>query len=106
MPQPPDSRSENALILALVLAGAALLVALLLVMVGAFREGGSRQLVWYGVGLVVLSGVVDVLIFRRVRKLRRERRPEWMETQAWHQGMVEQVKKGKRPDGGTDTDKR
>lgn len=96
MPQRPDSRPENALILALVLSGGALLVALVLVLVGAFREGGSRNLVWYGVGLIVLSAVADVLIFSRIRKLRRERRPEWLETQAWHQEMVDQVQKGQQ----------
>lgn len=101
MPQRPDSRPENALMLALVLVGGALLVALILLMVGVFREGGSKQLVWYGVALVAAAGVAAYLILRRVRQLRRQRRPEWLETQSWHQGMVEQAQKGQPPGRGS-----
>ena len=93
MPQRPDARPENALMLALVLVGGALLVALILVMVGVFREGGSKELVWYGVGLVAAAGLAAYLILRRVRQLRRQRRPDWLETQSWHHGMAEQVRK-------------
>jgi len=90
MPQRPDSRPDNALMPALVLVGGALLVALILVIFGVFREGGSKEPVWYGVVLAAY------LMLRRVRQLRRQRRPEWLETQSWHQGMAEQVRKQKQ----------
>lgn len=96
MPQRPAWRPENMLVLALVVFGGALLGALLLVLPEALRDepAGTRSMAWYAVAVLAAGGVAGALLLAYGRKLRRQQRPDWLETQAWHQGMVDQVQKG------------
>ena len=101
MPKRPESHPENTLTLALVLVGAAVLAAVVLIVLSVAREEPSGDLIRYGIGLVVVAAVAAGLILVRARRIRRRERPEWLETQAWHQGQQEQIQKG-RPDQGPD----
>ena len=101
MPKRSESHPENTLTLALVLVGAAVLAAVVLIVISVAREEPSGDLIRYGIGLVVVAGVMAGLLLVRARRIRRRERPEWMETQAWHQGQQEQIQKG-RPDRGSD----
>jgi hypothetical protein len=101
MPKRPESHPENTLTLALVLVGAAVLAAVVLIVLSVAREEPSGDLIRYGIGLVVVAGVIAGLILVRARRIRRRERPEWLETQAWHQSQQEQIQKGK-PDRGPD----
>ena len=101
MPRRPDSHPENTLTFALVLVGTAVLAAVVLIVLSVAREEPSGDLIRYGIALVVLAGVAAGLILVRARRIRRQTRPEWLETQAWHQSQQEQIQKG-RPDRGPD----
>ena len=101
MPKRPESHPENTLTLALVLVGAAVLAAVVLIVISVAREEASGDLIRYGIGLVVVAGVAAGLLLARARRIRRGERPEWLETQTWHQGQQEQIQKG-RPDRGSD----
>ena len=105
MPKRPESHPENTLTLALVLVGAAVLAAVVLIVLSVAREEPSGDLIRYGIGLVVVAAVAAGLILVRARRIRRRQRPEWLETQAWHQSQQEQVQKG-RPDQGPDRPER
>jgi hypothetical protein len=95
MPKRPESHPENSLTLALVLVGAAILAAVVLIVLSVAREEPSGDLIRYGIGLVVVATVAAGLILLRARSIRRRERPEWLETQAWQQSQHEQIKKGK-----------
>lgn len=101
MPQRHGWRPENILVLALVVFGGALLGGLLLMLPEALRDepDGSRSMVWYAVAVVAAGGVAGALLLAYGRKLRRQQRPDWLETQGWHAGMVEQVQKGQQRGG-------
>ena len=101
MPKRSESHPENTLTLALVLVGAAVLAAVVLIVLSVAREESSGDLIRYGIGLVVVAAVAAGLILVRARRIRRRERPEWLETQAWHQSQHEQIQKG-RPDHSPD----
>jgi hypothetical protein len=105
MPKRPESHPENTLTLALVLVGAAILAAVVLIVISVARQEPSGDLIRYGVGLVVVAGVAAGLLLVRARRIRRRERPEWLETQAWQQSHHEQIQKG-RPDRGRDRPER
>ena len=105
MPRRHQSHPENSLTLALVLVGAALLAAVVLIVISVAREESSSPLISYGIGLVVVAAVAAGLILVRARRIRRRERPEWLETQAWQQGQHEQIQKGK-PEPGPDRPER
>jgi hypothetical protein len=102
MPQRPAWRPENMLVLALVVFGGALLGGLLLMLPEALRDepAGSRSMAWYAVAVVAAGGVAGALLLAYGRKLRRQERPDWLETQGWHRGMMEQVQKGQQRGSG------
>ena len=92
---------ENALIVAVLLVGGATLVAGILMIAGVLGEGSPERLLPYGIALVALAVVAGVVVLAYSRKLRRQQRPEWLETQAWQQGLVEKLRQGQTPPGGT-----
>jgi len=94
---------ENALIVAVLLVGGATLVAGILMIAGVLGEGSPERLLPYGIALVALAVVAGVVVLAYSRKLRRQQRPEWLETQAWQQGLVEKLRQGQTPPSGTGT---
>jgi hypothetical protein len=105
MPRRPDSHPENSLTFALVLVGTAVLAAVVLIVLSVVREEPSGDLIRYGIGLVILAGIAAGLILVRARRIRRQERPEWLETQAWQQSQHQQILKGK-PERGPDQPER
>jgi len=100
MTERPVWRPENALILAVLLIGGAVFVAGILMIAGVLGGGGTESLLPYGVALVAAAAVVAYLVLRYSRKLRRQQRPEWLETQAWHKGLIEKLEQGQTPPRG------
>ena len=105
MPRRPESHPENTLTLALVLVGAALLAAVVLIVLSVAREDHPTQLIPWAVALVVAAGAVSGVILVRARRIRRRERPEWLETQAWQQAQHQQIQEGK-PERGPDRPER
>ena len=105
MPRGSESHPENTLTMALVLVGVALLTAVVLIVLSVVREDHPTQLIPWAIGLVVAAGAVSAMILIRARRIRRQTRPEWLETQAWHQSQQEQIQKGK-PDRASDRPER
>ena len=91
-------RPEHALLLALLTAGADVLLAVLLLL-GVFPV--SR---WVGILILIGGAVAAFAILTYSQKLRREQRPEWLETQAWRQGLVDKLHQGEKPSGGKPDD--
>ena len=83
-------RPENAVLLAVLLMGLDVLLALLL-WLGVLRIGA-----WYGAVLLVAGLAAAGLILSYSRKLRRAQRPEWLETRAWRKGLQEKLKEGQQ----------
>jgi membrane associated rhomboid family serine protease len=77
MPRRPDSHPENALTIALVLDGAALLAAVVLIVLSVVREDHPTQLIPWAIGLVVAAGAISAAILVRARRIRRRERPEF-----------------------------
>ena len=96
MSQRPFWRPENALILAVLLIGGATFVAGLLIAAGVVGGGRPESLVPYGIAMVVVAGIAAVVVLGYSRKLRRQQRPEWLETQAWRQGLIEKLQQGEK----------
>ncbi len=103
MTQRPVWQPENALILAVLLIGGAVFVAGILMIAGVLGGGRPEGLVPYGIALVVLAGVAAVAVLAYSRKLRRQQRPEWLETQAWRRGLIEKLQQGQTPPRGAGT---
>lgn len=78
-------RPEHALLIALLVLGSDVLVSVLLLL-GVFPV--SR---WYGLVVLIGGGLATLLILLYSQKLRREQRPEWLETQAWRKGLVDKL---------------
>jgi hypothetical protein len=93
MTQRSGWRPEHAVLLALLTAGADLLLALLLLL-GVFPV--SR---WVGIPVLIGGAVAALAILAFSRKLRREQRPEWLETQAWRKGLLDKLHEGEKPRG-------
>lgn len=83
-------RPEHAVLLALLTAGADVLLALLLLL-GVFPV--SR---WVGIPVLIGGTVAALAILAYSRKLRREQRPEWLETQAWRKGLMDKLHEGEK----------
>ena len=93
MTQPPVLRPENAVLLAVLVIGAAVAAAILMLL-GVLRMG-----LLSGIALLVACGVAASLILVYSRKLRREQRPEWLETHAWRKGLIDKLHEGETPPG-------
>ncbi|HEV8600563.1 MAG TPA: hypothetical protein VGQ69_14480 [Gemmatimonadales bacterium] len=87
-------RPEHALLLALLLVGADVLLAVLLLL-GVLPV--SR---WFALGILVAGAMAAFAIVAYSQKLRREQRPEWLETQAWRKGLVDKLHQGDAPTSG------
>lgn len=92
-------RPENTLMVAILVVAGASLGALVLMLLGVWRGGRSNAMVPYGIALVGAAGVAAYLILAAGRKRRRQQRPDWLETQAWRQGLIEKLERGQpRPE--------
>ena len=99
MTQRSTLRPEKALFLAIVVVGGAAFAALILMLLGVWRGGWSDAWVPYGLALLAAAAVAGYLILANSRKRRRQQRPEWLETQAWRQGLIEKLERGQpRPE--------
>ena len=97
-PNVTDGGRKTSLVLALVVFGGALLGGLLLMLPEALRDepDGSRSMVWFAVAVVAAGGWSAHCCSPTAGSLRRQQRPDWLETQAGTRGMVEQVQKGQQ----------
>ena len=96
MNKPVGWRPENALVLAVVLIGVTVVVAVGLMLTGVLRGGRTDGMLPYSIALVVAGGIGSYLILAQARRLRRQRRPDWLETQAWRKGLSDKL--GSPPD--------
>jgi len=94
MTQRSGWRPEHAVLLALFTAAVDVLLALLL-LIGVFPV--SR---WVGIPVLIGGAVAALAILAYSRKLRREQRPEWLETQAWRKGLMDKLHEGEEPRSG------
>lgn len=85
-------RPENALMLAVVLIGVGISVAVILMLSGVLQGGRTDGMLPYAVALLLGCGVAAFLILAHARRVRRRQRPEWLETQAWRQGLIDKLK--------------
>jgi hypothetical protein len=101
MQEPSKLRPENLLVIALVVLGISVLAGLILILPGSTSDDPTASRPFAAALGVVLGGVaVAFLLMAWARRIRRRRRPQWLETQGWHAGMVDQVRKGPdRPPG-------
>jgi hypothetical protein len=78
----------------------AVMIAVLLIVVTVLAAAGGILAKQDGllIGLVVLiGGAAALAALGYGRKLRRAQRPEWLETQAWRQGLVDKIE-GRKPE--------
>lgn len=102
MQEPSKLRPENLLVMALVVLGISVLAGLILILPGSTSDDPTAARPFAAALGVVLGGVaVAFLLMVWARRIRRRRRPQWLETQGWQAGMVDQVRKGHsdRPPG-------
>ena len=85
--------SERTLILAVLAFTVAVAGAVVLLLSGAQGSGAAAMLP-YSLALVAAGGVAAWLINHFGRKAARKNRPEWLETQAWHQGLIDKLHQG------------
>jgi MFS superfamily sulfate permease-like transporter len=84
-------RPEKALVLAVVLIGVTVVAAVGLMLTGVLRGGRTGEMMPYSIAVVVAGGIASYLILARARRLRRQQRPDWLETQAWRQGLSDKL---------------
>ena len=95
MQEPTKLRPENLLVIALVVLGISVLAGLILILPGSTSDDPTASRPFAAALGVVLGGVaVAFLLMMWARSIRRRHRPQWLETQGWHAGVVDQVKKG------------
>lgn len=92
MTKQPVWRPENALILAVVLIGLAIIAAVILLLSGTLQGGRTGATMPIALALVLGGGLAAYAILAYARKVRRQQRPEWLETQAWRQGLLDKLK--------------
>lgn len=92
MSKPQVFRPENALIIAVLLICGTVIGAAFLLIPGLLRGSGVGGVMPYAIALVVVGGVLAILVLRYATKVRRENRPEWLETQAWQRRRIEEEK--------------
>jgi hypothetical protein len=84
-------RPEHVLLLALLLLGGDVLLAVLLLL------GVVKLSSWYGVAVLAAGFAASLLVLAYSRKLRRSHRPEWLETQAWRKGLLDKLHQDQPP---------
>ncbi len=92
MPQPERTRPEVAAAVAIVIIGVVVVGAVGLLMAGVWRGGRTEGRMPYSIGMVAAGGLAAYLVLARARRLRRQQRPQWLETQAWQQGLADKLK--------------
>ncbi len=96
MTQRPGWRPEHTLTTALLVLIGAFLVAAVVVVIGVTGGRPIGQVARSGL-VIVAGGVVAALAIGAYgRKLRRSRRPEWLETQAWQSGLQEKLEQDRK----------
>ena len=95
MQEPSKLRPENLLVMALVVLGISVLAGLILILPGSTSDDPTASRPFAAALGVVLGGVaVAFLLMLWARRIRRRHRPQWLETQGWQAGLVDQVNKG------------
>ena len=96
--KPTGSVRERSLAFAVLFLASALLLALIVMMTRIFGGGTLEQMAPYGLLLVGVGVVAAIVILRVGRSLARKQRPEWLETQAWRQGLIDKLHQADRPE--------
>lgn len=94
MAQRSGWRSEHTLVLAILVLTAAVLGAVILLVTAAAGAGGVAAMLPYAIALAAGGAVAAWLINYLGKRAARKRRPEWLETQAWRQGLLDKLEKG------------
>jgi hypothetical protein len=95
MPESPKLRPENLLVIALVIFGVSILAGLILILPGSTSDDpGAGRPFAAALGVILGGAVAGFLLMAWARRIRRRHRPQWLETQGWHAGTIDQVRKG------------
>ena len=89
-------RPENLVVAALVVIGVSVLGGLAFFLPGALRDdpGGGSSALKSALVVIGTGGAVAALLMLWARSIRRRQRPQWLETQGWREGQVEQFRRG------------
>lgn len=89
-------RPENLVVAALVVVGVSILGGLAFFLPGTVRDdpAGTGSALRSALVVIVTGGVVAGLLMLWARSIRRRERPQWLETQGWHSGQVDQIRRG------------
>jgi hypothetical protein len=96
MTKPNAPHPEKAVMVAVLLIGGATFLAGILLIAGVWGGGRAERASPYGIGLVLVAIGVAAVVLAYSRRRRRSHRPEWLETKAWHQGLVDKLHEGEK----------
>jgi len=95
MTERPGWRSENTLMLAILVVAGAVLAAVALMVAGVMRGARVEDSAPMTIPILVVGLAAGYFIIAYGRKLARKHRPEWLETQAWQKGLLEKLEKAR-----------
>jgi len=79
---------ESPLLLAVLIVAGAALLAVMVVVSGAFRDTGVEGMAPVGAVIVGAGILAALLLLAYSRRVARKNRPEWLSTQAWRSDII------------------